>query len=78
MSLPKKIYIPLYRNELVDDWYENKHSNDDEVYVRKTELLEWAERMKKEVEFTRKDWCREYWDGLDYMIDQVIDKINSL
>ena len=76
MKAPDKIYIP----ENLSNSDKIRLSSVDEKgrgipYIRKDALLEWAKNLKDR-------WCEppesKHSPGCVYMLEQVIDKLNSL
>lgn len=73
MKAPDKIYVNIpwdYWRPAADD----KLSTDTE-YIRKDALLEWAKELKERWE---EPPMSKHSPGCVYMLEQLIDKLNSL
>lgn len=51
-------------------------SNANIEYIRKEALLEWAKMKKGDIK--KVDWDGDYYFGLDFMLDELIDKLNEI
>ena len=79
MKIPDKIYIEIrhpFRNEFTEMvGFENKGNSEDIEYIRKDALLEWAKGLKERWE---EPPMSKHSPGCVYMLEQLIDKLNSM
>lgn len=73
MKVPDKIYVQPNAH---DGWFEGDKPNDNFVeYIHKDALLEWAKELKER-------WAEPpvsiHSPGCVYMLEQVIDRLNSM
>ena len=81
MKAPNKIY--LQRNTTTDlydefwpEWFEGTHHPERDIcYIRKDALLEWAKELKERWE---EPPMSKHSPGCVYMLEQLIDKLNSM
>lgn len=75
--MPDKIYVEIrhpFGNEFTEMLgFESRGNSDDIEYIRKDLLLEWLEGKKKHYMDRQ-----EYDCGWNDLLDELIDKINSL
>lgn len=72
MNAPDKIFITEYNASVKTGYF--SHDKDDmfnQEYIRKSALLEWADGMKE-------GWGDIGQKGVILVLDELIDKINSL
>lgn len=69
---PNKIYMP---NELLTEDWQRHIEGEDTAYIRKDALLEWAKNLKDRWE---EPPMSKHSPGCVYMLEQVIQKIESL
>lgn len=76
-ALDKIIVVQYEDGELSEHWCkENRTDNISIEYIRKDALLEWAKMKKDHIKIV--DWDADYYFGLDFMLDELIDKLNSM
>lgn len=86
MEAPEKIFIPVVDEEgkrlLSTIWWpeDNRTQNEKFVidvipYIRKDALLEWASRLKEKWE---EPPMSRHSPGCVYMLEQLINKLNSM
>lgn len=75
MKAPDTIYIPIIEEDgkklLCTNWWEtdsrSRYVNETIPYIRKEVLLEWAKKQKE-----------DEMANFPYMLDMLIDKLNSM
>lgn len=77
MKAPDKIYARIVANKLYASREPHKIFNEPlPEYIRKEALLEWAKMKKDHIKIV--DWDADYYFGLDFMLDELIDKLNEM
>lgn len=79
MKAPDKIYIAETPNKLIEIWseepIESKPYITEHEYLRKDALLEWAKKLKERWE---EPPMSKHSPGCVYMLEQLIEKLNSM
>lgn len=89
---PDKIYVPIVNLGIEEGehpaplwWNKDKKSEHSDVvgtiaYIRKDALLEWANERKKNISEKQQKYPQDndWYDGESFILDELIDKINSL
>lgn len=86
MKSPDKIYLPILpriENSIISEhcvgtaWDNKEHITipDIEEYIRKDAILEWAKELKERWE---EPPMSKHSPGCVYMLEQLIDKLNSM
>ena len=70
MESPNKIYIPMEGRHLGDDWmYEPQRDCENEEYIRKESLLDWAVYKRDRNSFGTEEYM---------LFQQLIAKLNEI
>ena len=75
MEAPDKIYMP---NELLSEEWQRHIEGEDTEYVRKDFLLEWANLEKDKTSIGLSEYDAGHENGRMELLNDLIDKINTL
>lgn len=75
MNAPDEIYMP---NELLSEEWQKHVEGEDTEYIRKEALLKWARGKKDQVSIGLNAYDMGEENGKAEMLNELIDKINSL
>jgi len=75
MNAPDKLFLhPNHKGEVGANWLTFSLTNEDEAYIRKDALIEWAKKNNERINTEDGDYTLGY---VSAMID-LIEKINSM